>query len=112
MCDAGTFRSAFVKRQRMELVKQCEDIHQPTLTNDEHTATVVETCTKELSQKCDKSTLTEPVITVEKSVQCRYINKVHIRSKAVQTKSLTRDTANSPLLSAFTKSLSMVKSRY
>ncbi|KAK9892382.1 hypothetical protein WA026_019834 [Henosepilachna vigintioctopunctata] len=41
MCDAGTSRSAFVKRQRMELVKRCEDNHQPTLTNDEHTATVV-----------------------------------------------------------------------
>ncbi|KAK9870987.1 hypothetical protein WA026_009947 [Henosepilachna vigintioctopunctata] len=109
MCDAGTSRSSFVKRQRMELVKQCEDIHHPTLTNDEHTDTVVETSTKELSQKCDKSTLTEPVVTVEKSVQYRYINKVHIRSKAVQTKSLTRDKANSPLLSAFTKSLSMIK---
>ncbi|KAK9873607.1 hypothetical protein WA026_023165 [Henosepilachna vigintioctopunctata] len=68
MCDAGTSRSAFVKRQRMELVEQCEDIHQPTLTNDEHTATVVETCTKELSQKCDKSTLTEPVVTVTSTV--------------------------------------------
>lgn len=46
MCDAGTSRSAFVKRQRMELVKQCEDILQPLLTNDEPTATVVEACTK------------------------------------------------------------------
>lgn len=36
MCDAGTSRSAFVKRQRMELIKQCDDIQQHVLT----------TCTK------------------------------------------------------------------
>lgn len=46
---AGTSRSAFVKRQRMDLVEQClnnEDIQQTTITNDGPTATVVETCSK------------------------------------------------------------------
>lgn len=59
-----------------------------------------------MAQKCDKGTITDPVITFEKSVQCRSINKVHFRSKAVQTIFHTRDTAISPfkptVLSSYT----------
>ncbi|XP_046971057.1 uncharacterized protein LOC124538096 [Vanessa cardui] len=77
MCDAGTSGSSCVKRQRVEPVTHF--------------------LFSELFQKYDKSTITESIVTVDKSVQCHSINKIHIRSKAVQTKFLTRDASNSPL---------------
>ncbi|KAI5646810.1 THAP domain-containing protein [Phthorimaea operculella] len=95
-----TSRSAFVKRQRMELINQCVDAQQPMNTNNEPTATVVEACTEELPQTiqtCDKNIETEHVEANEKSVQCRLLKRILRRSKAVQTKTVTRDTALSPL---------------
>ncbi|KAI5637172.1 THAP domain-containing protein [Phthorimaea operculella] len=95
-----TSRSAFVKQQRMELINQCVDAQQPMNTNNEPTATVVEACTEELPQTiqtCDKNIETEHVEANEKSVQCRLLKRILIRSKAVQTKTVTRDTALSPL---------------
>lgn len=48
--------------------------------------------------------MTEPIVTAEKSVQFCMVNKVHVRSKAVQTKTLTRDTAVSPFKLSTTSS--------
>lgn len=46
MCDPGTSRSAFVKRRRIELDVQGDEIQEHIMTNDEPTATVDEACTK------------------------------------------------------------------
>ncbi|CAK1553171.1 unnamed protein product [Leptosia nina] len=103
MCNVGTPRSAFAKRQRLE--EQCLHPNQSTpktpknlqsvITNDDPITIEVEACpesvlhakTIEVSQKCDDNAATEPLVIIEKSVNCESINKAQTRSYAVQRKS-------------------------
>ncbi|XP_045502862.1 uncharacterized protein LOC123699569 [Colias croceus] len=104
ICEPGTSRSAFAKRQRINLIEQCEaEICQPAGTEDKSHEGKMEDIITEPSTS-EKSTTTDPITIAEKSVQFNSSYKLHFRSKAVQTKIFTRDTSVSPYKYSFVSS--------
>lgn len=103
MSDAGSSREVFLKRKRIDLVRECLQSQSATETHTESSqkdVDIVQEITEqpeELPDTQDKETFTDPIITAEKSVQVRTKVNVHYRSKAVQTICQNKSISTSPM---------------
>ncbi|XP_023028833.2 uncharacterized protein [Leptinotarsa decemlineata] len=97
----GSSRETSIKRQRLDIVKKClhsenaTDIHEESLQKDQNELReIVES--EELPKSQDKGTITDLIMSVEKSVQVTTKVNLHYRSKAVQTKWQYKSISTSP----------------
>ncbi|CAH1972125.1 unnamed protein product [Acanthoscelides obtectus] len=102
LSDAGLSRGAYVKRKRMDLVNTCLQSQNATeaqaesLQKDESLIQdIIEP--QGLSRTQDRETITNSIITAEKSVQVTIKENVHHRSKSVQTRCQTTSISTSPM---------------
>ncbi|KAK9736907.1 DDE superfamily endonuclease [Popillia japonica] len=103
LCDVGTSRAAFVKRQKKDLLEECQketQLQQEIEIGVESDDNIMIMKTiAELPKTQDKDTLTDSITTSEKSVQItmKMTPKIHYRSKSVQTVFSEKDKSTSPI---------------
>ncbi|KAI8426143.1 hypothetical protein MSG28_005093 [Choristoneura fumiferana] len=100
--DDETAQEVFLKRKRIELVRECLQSQSATETQNERLKIdddIVQEIIKpeEILRTQDKDTVTDSIITAEKSVQARIKRNVHYRSKAIQTICQSKSITTSPL---------------
>ncbi|CAH1974842.1 unnamed protein product [Acanthoscelides obtectus] len=114
LSDAGLSRGAYVKRKRMDLVNTCLQSQNATeaqaesLQKDESLIQdIIEP--QGLSRTQDRETITNSIITAEKSVHVTIKESVHHRSKSVQTRCQTSSISTSPMKVSTSRSTSPFK---
>ncbi|KAI8439314.1 hypothetical protein MSG28_013144, partial [Choristoneura fumiferana] len=90
LSDDESAQEVFFKRKRIELVRECLQSQSATETQKESLKKdddIVQEIIKpeEILRTQDKDTVTDSIITAEKTVQARIKRNVHYRSKAIQT---------------------------
>ncbi|XP_063833447.1 uncharacterized protein LOC135082597 [Ostrinia nubilalis] len=98
LSSEGSSRKVFLKRQRTDLITECLQNQSVTeterLQKDEVMTQMIEP--EELPRTQDKESITNPIITLEKSVQVSTKVIRHYRSKAVQTICQNKSISTSP----------------
>ncbi|KAJ8909407.1 hypothetical protein NQ315_004532 [Exocentrus adspersus] len=87
----------FLKGKELVLSQNATETHADCLQKDENMIQQEFTEREELPKTQDKETITDPIVTVEKSVQVTRKLNIHYRSKAVQTRCQNRSISTSPL---------------
>ncbi|KAI8436841.1 hypothetical protein MSG28_010295 [Choristoneura fumiferana] len=102
LSDDESAQEVFLKRKRIELVRECLQSQSATETQKESLKKdddIVQEIIKpeEILRTQDKDTVTDSIITAEKTVQARIKRNVHYRSKAIQTICQSKSITTSPL---------------